>query len=580
MNALSTRCSGSPLCTLFSLVLVGIIGCDPTQALADESATGLPGAAYFPIKGFGSAIVAPDGVTLIVSLPDTAQIVYFDTVLDKELKKVEVDFKPSALAIQGKTLFVSAKGSSSVYALDLETGKQKKEYEIPGNAVSRIACHPVKGLVYASVAGYDVYSIEPDTGKVTKTAATGNFIAVDPVKGDFVYTGVQPPLDNGFKIRVGPDGSFTVFRDLWGVRALIMKFAVAGKDLKFVEAQKNASVNGYMMHLTPDGKRVMIPGGGGWRPTDGGNSGGYVTAAFSTENLSKMSGQAPHACSIAFHPVLNLGICNHQGRDLELINGKSFVVRQKIVVSKGGAGDNPDLLAFAGKGTKVVLFNGENPANPVEGLHFIPIELTSDERSQLEKIYGKLPPPPPKVIASNDPKVEPKSNVPAQPKTTPKVDAKVDIKAPPIVKAANGTVTLAKDLKGLKLVVAKLNVPFLSDRDYAIKEMPKEMIGGTLVMRDSGLTAVLPEGKVTVEKDGVLYMGIMVKYNQQTMMPSEHLKWLAQNGWTKVEEPFSTTAPGSEVWEWVLYQRPVKKGPILAPLPDKTPRASLIFVIK
>jgi hypothetical protein len=71
---------------------------------------------------------------------------------------------------------------------------------------------------------------------------------------------------------------------------------------------------------------VMMTSGGGWRPpVEGGTGGDYVCAAFSTENLETMVGQAPAGTNMAFHPVLNLGVLNQSGRDIQLFNPKSLV---------------------------------------------------------------------------------------------------------------------------------------------------------------------------------------------------------------------------------------------------------------
>jgi hypothetical protein len=48
-------------------------------------------------------------------------------------------------------------------------------------------------------------------------------------------------------------------------------------------------------------------------------------------------------------------------------------------------------VTFGAKGTKVILWNGDNAQNPQEGLHFLPIPLTADDRAALERTYGKLP---------------------------------------------------------------------------------------------------------------------------------------------------------------------------------------------
>lgn len=105
-----------------------------------------------------------------------------------------------------------------------------------------------------------------------------------------------------------------------------------------------------------------------------------------------MVGQAPGGSNIATHPVLSLGVANQAGRELVLFNSKSLAERAKLYVAKG-ADMRPLLLTFGGKGCKAVVWNGDNGANPEEGLHFIPLDLKPDERAALQKVYGKLPPP-------------------------------------------------------------------------------------------------------------------------------------------------------------------------------------------
>jgi len=366
----------------------------PPRAGPDQP--GVSGRAFFPLPTPGGFIMTPDGVTLIVSQPKAAKLVYYDTADDKELKQVEVDFKPTALALQGATLFAVSEGSAVVHALDAATGKDQKEFDVGGDAVAQIACHPTKGLVYATTVSRKVYSIDPISGSVTKTAALGDWIAVDPVAGKSVYTGVRPAqedLDN-LVIKTDGKGNYKIVWDQWGLRGAIVKYAVDGPDLKFVAVQTNAEVNPYMMCLSPDGKRIMMTGGGGWRPLpEAGPGGGYITVVFSTDNLDSMLGQAPGGTSITFHPVLNLGATNGDGKALGLFNAKSLIERNILQLSRGGSG-NPVLLTFGGKGCKAILWNGDGPETHERGLHFIPLDLKEEERAELRKVYGSLPPTP------------------------------------------------------------------------------------------------------------------------------------------------------------------------------------------
>lgn len=133
--------------------------------------------------------------------------------------------------------------------------------------------------------------------------------------------------------------------------------------------------------------------GGGWRPpVDNGSGGGYMSAAFSTDNLEARMGEAPSASNIAFHPVLNLGVVNRQGVEMQYFNPKSLVAQNTLNIAKG-ADVRPLLTAFAAKGTKVVLWNGDGTRNTAVGLNFFPLELTAADRAALQKAYGKLPAP-------------------------------------------------------------------------------------------------------------------------------------------------------------------------------------------
>ena len=86
----------------------------------------------------GGWAMSPDGVTLIVALSDVAQLVYIDTETSKEIKRIDLPFKPGVLAYQGKRLFVAVQGASLLNILDLDTGAVKKEVKIPDGTVTDV----------------------------------------------------------------------------------------------------------------------------------------------------------------------------------------------------------------------------------------------------------------------------------------------------------------------------------------------------------------------------------------------------------------------------------------------------------
>ena len=151
----------------------------------------------------GGVVVSADTKTVIVSSPADGVLRYYDAESEKEVKKVEVDFQPLALALQGKRLFASTKGAAVVHVLDSATGKETKTIKIPGEPIVELACHPTKGLLYATNSADEVYSIDPETGKTTKTKARGQRIVVDPKEGKFVYTGIQKPIKDQLMVEEG-----------------------------------------------------------------------------------------------------------------------------------------------------------------------------------------------------------------------------------------------------------------------------------------------------------------------------------------------------------------------------------------
>src|SRR3954468_15472791 len=94
--------------------------------------------ATIPLPAIGGWALSPDGETLIVSSPQTAEIIYINTSEDKEVNRVKVDFQSTALALRGPSLYAVGKGSSLLYVLDAQTGKPRKEVRITGSKLARL----------------------------------------------------------------------------------------------------------------------------------------------------------------------------------------------------------------------------------------------------------------------------------------------------------------------------------------------------------------------------------------------------------------------------------------------------------
>lgn len=371
-------------------------------------------------------VLTEDLVGLVVTSPETAELIYFNTSTEKELKRVEVDFKPGAICRQGKMLYVAGEGSAVVYAVELATGKTLQEFEVGGDAITNLACHPKTGLLYAATASRAVFSIHPTTGKATKTTAVGKYLGVT-ADGTNVITGFQPG-DGEYDYKVAEGKRIVIpWSETWGTRAQINKYKISGESLTFVAAQNNAASNGWSFHLSPDGKRVAMPGGGGWRPVEG-TGGGYVTALFSTDNLDTMIAQVPSGISIAIHPILDLGATSHDD-GVKFYRGKAWKSAGEFKMKGNGSSI---LLAAAAKGTKFIFWNGTDPG---QGLHFLPLELSEEDSSRLQKAYGELPAPVEIALLESPAKADLPTASASKVPTTPS-PAKPSVPTPPSLKPA------------------------------------------------------------------------------------------------------------------------------------------------
>ena len=343
-----------------------------------------------PAPPAGGWVMLPDGITLIVSQPDRAQLVYVDTAAVKETKRVDLDFKPGPLAFQADKLFAAAEGSSLVYVLDLATGAVRKEIKVSGGPVLALACHPRQGLVYASTGERRVLAIDPEAGTATATAAQGMYLAVDPVNGDALYTGIQGQIKDTIEFRDLGGGRVVLQPGRSGENALLLKYAIKGNDLAPVGANDNAATNGVCLRVSPDGKKVGIPGGGGYRPQSGGAGKGYAVALFSTDDVKSLAGVVEcgaYPQGLAFHPVLDLGVVDQTGLILHLFNSKSLVEVGTIPFAAGDPGaPRSDLLTFGARGTKIVYHDRHGGG---ASLRFLPLTLSDKDKEALEKVYGK-----------------------------------------------------------------------------------------------------------------------------------------------------------------------------------------------
>jgi hypothetical protein len=179
----------------------------------------------------------------------------------KELKKVETEFQPPAMAVQGTNLFVVNKGTSTIHVVDAASGKSTKEIKIEkSDPFQKLACNPSKGLLYATTEALDVYSIDPATGKATKTKAAGQEIVVDPSSDKFIYTSVFSSTKDKLLVQELPGNKVSIQLAKGKTANLLLKHQIDGANLKPVAGNQNAGSGGSAFSVSRDGKRIAMSG--------------------------------------------------------------------------------------------------------------------------------------------------------------------------------------------------------------------------------------------------------------------------------------------------------------------------------
>lgn len=347
----------------------------------------------FQVASVGDLVVLPDAKTLVVSVPSAGQLLYYDTVEKKELKKFEMDFQPAVMAVQGTKLFVANKGTATIHVVDTATGKSTKEIKLANSdPIQKLACHSSKGMLYATTDALDVFVIDPMSGKATKTKAVGQEIVVDPVDGKFVYTSVYSSTKDKLLVQELPGNSVSIRLVKGKTTNLLMKYQVNGTNLKPVAANQNAGSGGPWFSVSRDGKRIAMSG-----PFRGPNVKGlsFNITVFETSDLTTAAGTLDHSFfprAIAFHPQLDLVATIEDGnpKKAHVFNAKSNAKKESLNVPN--LSSFPFKIVFGGEGTKLIsavgmLKTGRQDAAVAITVH--DLNLTDEQKDQLKKSLGK-----------------------------------------------------------------------------------------------------------------------------------------------------------------------------------------------
>src|SRR5262249_23530698 len=154
--------------------------------------------------------------------------------------------------------FVATSGSPVIHVLDVESGKEMKKIKAGDEIVESVACHPAKGLVYVSNENLDVLSIDPESGKVTKTKGAGQRLVVERSDGGIVYTSIYRPAKNVLLVQDLPGGQMKMQLVKGGAKNILLKFQAKGADLKCVAGNDNGGAGNSNFSVSRDGKFIAM----------------------------------------------------------------------------------------------------------------------------------------------------------------------------------------------------------------------------------------------------------------------------------------------------------------------------------
>ena len=205
------------------------------NVLADEERGKDP---VFP--GIGGWVVLPDGETLVIAVPERAELAYVDTVAHKELKHVTLPFKPDHLALQGDLLCVSVQGGSEIHILGVKDGAPRRQVRL-SESVEDMVCQPGRKVAVATSSGSCIFGLDAATGAI---AVAGDLASAREQMRAYppghLYTVTCVNMASGGRLMAlsptGEGAPYTVFqgsnRGHEGTHTdwvRIAKFAVAGK---------------------------------------------------------------------------------------------------------------------------------------------------------------------------------------------------------------------------------------------------------------------------------------------------------------------------------------------------------------
>jgi hypothetical protein len=129
---------------------------------------------------------------------------------------------------------------------------------------------------------------------------------------------------------------------------------------------------------------------------------------------------------------------------------------------------------------------------------------------------------------------------------------------------------------------AQSGTAIFTDCPYTFLSLPKEIAGGTLVLRDvSGSKSWLEPRTLTALKAGTVYAIVRWKYLGKDEIDEVAFTKLAREGWEEVKGDVETTFPNGEDWRWKALSKSFKESEVVLQLKTiNWDKAAVLFIFK
>jgi cytochrome c len=155
--------------------------------------------------------------------------------------------------------------------------------------------------------------------------------------------------------------------------------------------------------------------------------------------------------------------------------------------------------------------------------------------------------------------------------------AKPPAKTGPLIKATD------KTPGGWLLKVAQVRTNVFSDRqNYVLAQLPKEIQGGTLLLRDSEQSkSWIEPSKLTATREGTVFAIIRWKYLGKEEADEVFLDKFMKEGWEELKGDVKTTFPAGEDWRWKAFSKKLDEGDVILQLQSLNwGRVPVVYVFK